>query len=358
MEAITIYLTHKCNLSCDYCFIKKNNTVMDSKTLKKILLWFIRQDGEIKKINFLGGEPLSCVDLLVGIRQYLKEINKDNKKIIIKDIPTNGTIINEKIIRLLKEEDIGLLFSLDGKETSHNNHRTRNPALFNKIINNIEFYIQNYALPGIKLTVHPSEARNLYENILWLLSKGFKEIQIFPAYGQVWHKEEIDAYRSNFKRIILFYCKERIKGNNKILIQPIAECIERITNKQFLDNPNCSMGKEPVFTQDGKAYACTLIMNINDIKLTDKFSLGDIETGINIEKMESLLNYRMCEDVKLDCKYKFPGSSCKKICTCFDFKTKKLFAPDKALAMIEVENIPFSLVFNTLRQIKERSLAK
>lgn len=356
MESIIIYLTYKCNLSCDYCFIKKTNAVMNSKILRKILNWFIKQAGNIKKIDFMGGEPLLCVDLLVGIRGYLNKINKDNKKIIIRDVPTNGTIINEKIIRLLKKEGIELAFSLDGKEISHNSYRTKNRAIFNKIISNIEFYTQNYVLPRINLTVHPTESGKLYENILWLLNKGFKKIQISPAFGQVWHKEEIQAYKENFKKVTSFYFKKKIRGNKEISIEPVVGCIERI-NKQFLDNPNCGLGVEPVFTPEGKAYACTLIMNINDIKLIDKFSLGDIDTGINIKKMESLLNYRICDDMEFGCGYKFPESSFKKICTCFDFKTRKLFSRDKALAMIEIENIPFTLVFNTLKQIKARFLS-
>ena len=97
MDFVTIYLNTKCNINCDYCFVKKNGSFMDRQRLEKILRWFVGQEGDEKHIEFFGGEPLLSADLLVGLKDFLRKINT-NKRIVIKDIYTNGIMLNEAML--------------------------------------------------------------------------------------------------------------------------------------------------------------------------------------------------------------------------------------------------------------------
>lgn len=348
MDSVTIYLNTNCNLNCDYCFVKKNNSFMDRQRLEKIIRWFVGQDGQEKYINFLGGEPLLSADLLVGLKDFLRKINT-GKRIVIKDIPTNGIMLNEVMLRSLKEEGIKLLFSLDGAQLKHNKFRIKNKVIFNQILSNIELYKKYYGLPGIKCTVHPAMAQHLDKRIAQLLNKGFSNIQILPVFGLPWSKAQVQSYRDSINKITRSYLKLLKIGCRSIQIHPIKKDIERVLNGEFFDNiAACRLGSEPVFMPDGRAFACKVVMHYNSPELIKKFFIGHIDTGVDVKKMEAFSNYRLCQDVKTSCKQTIPGSCCRRICFCFNKRTGQPFSPKDIATMLEIDAITFLSVNDAL----------
>ncbi|MBU4069526.1 MAG: radical SAM protein [Nanoarchaeota archaeon] len=349
MKSVKIYLTYQCNLNCDYCFVKPSTKKMSKEMLKKILDWFINQEGDEKRICFYGGEPLLCMDLLSDVRSMANEVNYSNKNIQFSDLPTNGILLNKDYLEILKKQRLELSFSLDGDLATHNTHRTKDSKLFYRILRNIELYKKNYAFPRISLTIHPDQAKNFYKNVLWLFSRGLTRLSISPALGQKWRREEIDAFGSNFSKVISFYFKNKTSGKNNIYIKPIEENVKRIIDKQFLENPTCKLGRELAFSPDGDVFACARVMHLENEEFDKKFKLGHIDEKIDLDKMKSFENYRICSDISLDCRYKFPAISCKKICNCLDFKNKKLLSKEDAESMIEIENMMFLLTYKFLK---------
>lgn len=353
MESIIIYLTYKCNLNCDYCFIKQTDSTITKDTFEKIIKWFISEEGETKKISLLGGEPLLCMDLLRHIGEMLASMEKFGKKVELKAIPTNGILLDGKMLQELKKLNLKLSFSLDGGITSHSRHRNKNEGEFHRIFHNILLYKKNYCLPDVKITVHPDQAENLYKNVRWLFEQGLTRMLIAPAFGQVWKKPQIDSLQKNFQQVISYYFRKKIKNPKDVIIQPIDENIKRLLDKQFFKNPNCGLGSEIVFTPEGEAYACTLVMHIHDKEFVEKFRLGHIDDDIDLNKMRAFQYYKICEDVQVDCKYKFPVVTCNKICTCLDFQENKLFDRENASAMVETENMMFHVVYDFFKSKKK-----
>ena len=310
---------------------------MDRQRLEKILRWFVNQDGQEKYINFLGGEPLLSADLLVGLKDFLRKINT-NKRIVIKDIPTNGIMLNEAMLMRLKKEGIKLVFSLDGAQLKHNKFRVRDKVLFSQILSNIELYKKYYGLPGIKCTVHPAMAKDLDKRIAEFLNKGFRDIQILPVVGLLWSKAQVQSYRDSMNKITRSYLKLLKTGYRGIRIDPIRNDIERVLRGEVFDNiDSCHLGREPIFMPDGRAYACAMDMQYNNPELIKKFFIGHIDTGVDVKKMESFSNYRLCQDVKINCKQTIAGSCCRKICLCFNKRTGKLFSPRDIVTMLELD---------------------
>jgi uncharacterized protein len=101
--------------------------MMDETTAKAVLDTFYRMFDHIENIQFFGGEPFLNPRLVAFICRFLKERNKSG---VMKNLPnfgavTNGTILSEEIIRLLKEFQIGVTISLDGPEYIQDNLRGR-----------------------------------------------------------------------------------------------------------------------------------------------------------------------------------------------------------------------------------------
>lgn len=128
---VFISITEYCNLKCSHCFGGYGEKVhMDIKTYKNIIDDLY--DEGIFEICLTGGEPFmhpNIVDLL----NYA--FNKGFKV----NISTNGTIVNNEIVEILKQyvkQISRVSVSLDGLENVHN--KIRGVNIYNKVINNMK----------------------------------------------------------------------------------------------------------------------------------------------------------------------------------------------------------------------------
>jgi len=336
MESITIYLNIKCNIDCDYCFVDKKNSFLSRPHFEKILRWFMEQGGERKYINFFGGEPTLSASLLVGLKDLLRGTNPAGKPIVIRDIPTNGIIVDEAMIKSFKEEGIKLAFSLDGLEFEHNRHRIHKRATFDRILKNLGLYRELYHTPRIKCTVHPEMSKDLDKRVMAFIHAGFREVQIHPVFGLSWSGEQVQAYRESIDKIVRFYMKFLKTGRDDIKIHPFQRDAQRVLNNEVFDGAtSCHLGSEPVFMPDGKAYGCTMVMNYRS-ELMEQFCIGHIDTGVDLAKMASLLS-RSCPDGTKFC--------CRRI---FDTTTRGLASQQDIDKIFEIDTIAYQAISNVL----------
>lgn len=100
-----VEVTNRCNLNCPHCFYyeagekgEDYNNFLNLKAMDKLLNDLgIRY---IRTLNFTGGEPLLNTE---GIIYSLHQILKSNCVVLGIDIPTNGTILDEKFAYELNE---------------------------------------------------------------------------------------------------------------------------------------------------------------------------------------------------------------------------------------------------------------
>ncbi len=122
-------LTHRCNLSCPYCYLGQNR-VKDELNTKQ---WFkiIDEIPFFAFITFVGGEVLLRED-------FLDILNYASKKVFGKvNIVSNGVLLNEKMIDgIIKSKILLLSVSLDGFKHNHDKYRLKE-GLFDIIDNNL-----------------------------------------------------------------------------------------------------------------------------------------------------------------------------------------------------------------------------
>lgn len=123
INRITLHISNDCNLRCKYCYASggsynQNRSLMTKKTAE-IFVDFCKENFDyIDKIVFFGGEP--CLN--IGIMEYIcqrfytykatGQINSIPKFVII----TNGTILNERLLNLIKRYISFITVSVDGEE--------------------------------------------------------------------------------------------------------------------------------------------------------------------------------------------------------------------------------------------------
>lgn len=128
---LQFHITGRCNLRCKHCY----RTEGDVETLSfrdivnvieqlKILRFQYNKVNHIKKkghINITGGEPFFRKD----IKEILKYLG-ENKEYFSYGILSNGSFIDDEIIKILKETNVSFIqLSIDGNREIHDSLRAK-----------------------------------------------------------------------------------------------------------------------------------------------------------------------------------------------------------------------------------------
>ncbi|MFH1445129.1 MAG: radical SAM protein [Nanoarchaeota archaeon] len=143
---IWLTLGNSCNLKCIYCYLEKNTSLMSFETINDALEQF--HDGFVKgklknaQIAIAGGEPLLYKDRVKHIFIKSKMLFKEDFNKVIFFIITNGTLIDDDLLKFIKTNKINVLFqiSIDGNEDIHNKRRmyADGKGTYNTIIKNLK----------------------------------------------------------------------------------------------------------------------------------------------------------------------------------------------------------------------------
>lgn len=191
-----LLVTTECNLNCKYCFIEQNPEstdtyrIMDLKVAKIAIDKFATEiscDKKEAQILIYGGEPLLNRNILVDVISYIRSKLPDAQLSII----TNGTLVDEEIVDLLKKYNVGVGISLDGPSDITDKNRVfknKSDSVYKIARNKIDIlskYDVNYC---ISLTITQDVLDNQDRVLKWL-----KELPAKNVFFNLYHfsKEEI-----------------------------------------------------------------------------------------------------------------------------------------------------------------------
>ncbi|WP_425447638.1 radical SAM protein [Dethiothermospora halolimnae] len=182
MERYVIHVTKKCNMDCFYCYEEdKSSGDRSWEDTKNLIDDILKYNNEFE-VEFLGGEPMMNFPLIKRCINYLKD--KGNVKKYI--ITTNGTIINEEIVKFLMENsNVCLGVSLDGNRFMNSMRVFKDVDgnkinSYEKVIENLENLKQNNLIDRvfIHMVIHPYNVGYLSDAVDHFYNKGYKNIDI------------------------------------------------------------------------------------------------------------------------------------------------------------------------------------
>lgn len=254
----TLCVTHRCNLSCVYCYQNnKSNTRMTIDIAKKCIDEIFRsipEHTEIIEISFIGGEPLLEMDLIKVVYDYATKNYPDSRLRFF--ATTNGTTLSEDDkdwFRARKNKFI-LGLSLDGTPHTHNINRSNS---FERI--DIPFFVETWPKQGPKMTISKYTLNSLADDIIFIHNQGFHNINgVNFAEGDFdWGSEdELNALSKQLKKLLDFYT-ENYQLN---LDQMFGKHIELCAGEGNKAGRTCGIGKNTIFYDvDGNKYPCTFV---------------------------------------------------------------------------------------------------
>ncbi len=130
IKALCLHIAHTCNLNCEYCFASQGKyhgerALMSLEVGKKAIDFLIENSGKRKnlEVDFFGGEPLMNFDVVKGIVEYARSIEKKHNKNFRFTLTTNGVLVDDEVIDFANKECHNVVLSLDGRKEVHDNLR-------------------------------------------------------------------------------------------------------------------------------------------------------------------------------------------------------------------------------------------
>lgn len=254
----SLCLTHNCNLNCIYCYQHHDtNNRMSFETACRCIdeiFEQIPQDMNEVEISFIGGEPLIEFDLIKRIVEYTKSKIVNHPYIFY--ATTNGTLLDDEKKQWFKnhKEEFVLGLSLDGLPEIHNKNRSNS---YEKI--DVSFFLDTWPDQGIKMTISQHSLANLSENIIYLHSLGFKEINgvnLFEGTFDWSNEEYIRILIPELKKLVAYY----VEHDDLIINQMLARHIEMCEEENRAKTKWCGIGTGTIFFDtDGKRFPCPFV---------------------------------------------------------------------------------------------------
>lgn len=181
-NSYVIKLTTECNLRCYYCYMGScsNDYEQMSNDLFEQILDQIKNVTQKFTIYLHGGEPCLRLDLIENLKSWIDK-NRLNDSVTIM-LQTNGTIVNQEIIDLIKSMKINVGISLDGIDDASNHARVfkdNNPTI-GYVLKNIEKLLSHNITVGIFSVLTAYNASKMPELIKHLVGIGIRNFVINP----------------------------------------------------------------------------------------------------------------------------------------------------------------------------------
>ena len=282
-----------CNLACDYCFYhdsakhdrRPHHPLMNPNTMTHLLKEAYKNAKKALIVSFQGGEPL-----LAGIdfyEQVMATIKKEATVPTYLSIQTNGTLLTEEFVSLLKKHQFLVGISLDGPAEFHNRHRDPSHGSYDEVMKGINL-LKEYEVPfNVLCVVTPTNVNHATTLYHFFKDQGLAYSQYIPGVP-IYGDDKFIISATDYFHFLdeLFTCwQEEILTESPVSIRlfdnMIASLLKLPTNACDL-NEQC--GHHLIVEANGDCYPCDfyvskqyLLGNIHNVALIDLINSSHME---------------------------------------------------------------------------------
>jgi uncharacterized protein len=284
-KQISFFVTEACNLNCTYCYNAYHSPKFMSEeiALANLRLYMNVLTGKQERVwvTFTGGEPLLNYNLITKMIDEAKRLGKKNSKKVMFNLTTNGTLLDNKILDRLHKEELFLALSIDGKKEHHDKYRItiNGKGTHDKVIKNLKNALKVFGKERVRarMTIQPSKAQYLKENIDYLVSQGLNNIHFAPNYEIEWNQSEVNNY---FQQIRLLH-KKINTVYSKIKLEPIKTYLNHDFKFEEKWGPyEHQCGLLLTVSPEGNFFPCPRFVSLNKYNLGDSHNPSKIILGL------------------------------------------------------------------------------
>lgn len=236
-----IIVTSKCNHNCHYCFYQQDAfRQKEDKFTSQNLIKLIKdlKAHNFNEITFTGGEPLLKKQFLI------KGIRKASQLGFIVNLDTNGTLLNEKLIKKLRSAGLTKIY-LSGQYIQSLPANILDPT--------------SRLLPIVVIHVITKENLKNLKKIIDITQKLSIKLIVQPAYIKKSYQYFDKLSTRNLNNQQWIYFKKTLKhwGEKSKKQKYVNLILAYYKNKKFAYPKNCHMGvSDIVVDSDGSVFPC------------------------------------------------------------------------------------------------------
>jgi uncharacterized protein len=243
---LTLILTERCNLSCDFCYVPKRHRAMSPELALRAVDWLVDRapEGARPSVGFFGGEPLLARELCGRVVAHGRRRLGDGIRFTM---PTNGTLVDGAVAAELRQAGVELALSVDDASDGARGQHT-----LEGVRPNLE-HLRPFA-PIVRMTVTPRNVENLVETVVRLFQAGFVRIMHQPALERSWPEAAVQAWRAQHAALADWAC-ERLQRREPL---PRLTVLEGIIARLGGRGPvACGAGvRTAAVDPDGRVFGC------------------------------------------------------------------------------------------------------
>ena len=240
MLTIIIKGTNGCNLACSYCSLgeKKNFKYIEEESMKSLMIFAcnLAKYRKEKKINFIlhGGEPtLISPEIYDVCISFIKK--KYSELDITISMQTNGLVLTDKFLQIIKKYDINVGVSIDGSEKIHNSERKMidGKDSFTMVAGNIEKMLAENVQVSCLMVLTKNALEHDLEYLRYFAERDI-HLKINPLlnYGETICHPELVLNQGDYAKYLVKIYEEIIQKNIDINVSPIDKIISGIIHDQ------------------------------------------------------------------------------------------------------------------------------
>lgn len=288
--SLTIAPTFSCNLDCTYCHKSTYGSNMHKSIQDSIINWVSEESIRKKDIHiqWIGGEPLLATSIILSMSEKIISACRKNNSYYRASMVTNGYLLNNETITLLKAAEIdSVQITLDGPTDVHNLRRPLKKGscnTFDKILSNIIELRENRFAITVRMNTDNTSIHYIEEFLDILSQYNLKDIPVNFSSAAGIKKACISAAQSCMSTSE--HSAENLKYQQMLFQKGFNAAISNNTPEFYpgIKKNNCSADNTGTFILDPEGYMYKCLRDMGE----DEKAVGSILT-VNTNSCEKML---------------------------------------------------------------------